>query len=274
MITGAASARSGGRTGWYDGAAMDTRSSEVAELARACREETARFRRGAESDDTPCMELFRRAVVGRDEAAWTAVVEQYHGVVLAWVRQHPAAAAAPEDDEFWVGRTFQRFWMALESKGLPFPELGAVLRYLKMCAHSVLLDEVRSRQGASAERLPDEEGETTAAPGFEIEEPVLGRLAARELWAAIERELDDAAERLAVYLSFALGMKPGQMHERHPERFATVDDAYRIKRNALDRLRRSHAIRAFLDDEPQNHAGQRSSHERWVSTDVREGGDA
>jgi hypothetical protein len=49
-----------------------------------------------------------------------------------------------------------------------------------------------------------------------------------------------------VYLSFVLDLKPGEIQERHPELFASVDDVYRIKRNVVERLRRSPQIREFL----------------------------
>ena len=57
--------------------------------------------------------------------------------------------------------------------------------------------------------------------------------------------LDDEAERLVVYLSFVLDLKPAAIHGRHPGRFGSMADVYRVKRNALDRLRRSPEIRAL-----------------------------
>jgi hypothetical protein len=156
-----------------------------------------------------------------------------------------------EDDAYWVNRTFQRFWMALGPARFNFSELGGVLRYLKMCAHSVLLDEVRGSGADRVEPLPDDE-EGSAPLGGDVEGPTLDRLAAAELWKTVEQELPDGPMRLVVYLSFALGLKPGEIHDRYPEQYPTVGDVYRTKRNALDRLRRSEQVRAIVDGEPQN----------------------
>ncbi|CAA9541297.1 MAG: hypothetical protein AVDCRST_MAG88-32, partial [uncultured Thermomicrobiales bacterium] len=56
----------------------------------------------------------------------------------------------------------------------------------------------------------------------------------------------DAAGLFAPRLCLALELKPSEVHARYPDRFASVADVYRIKRNLLDRLRRSPEIRRFL----------------------------
>jgi hypothetical protein len=48
------------------------------------------------------------------------------------------------------------------------------------------------------------------------------------------------------YLSFTRDMKPSDIFQRHPRLYESVDDVYRIKRNVVERLRRSADIRAFL----------------------------
>ena len=63
----------------------------------------------------------------------------------------------------------------------------------------------------------------------------------------MEAELLDQAERLVARLCLVLDLKPREVYERHPDRFADVADVYRVKRNLLERLRRSPAIRRFLD---------------------------
>ncbi len=69
----------------------------------------------------------------------------------------------------------------------------------------------------------------------------------QELRRAIDAELHDEAERLVAHLCLVLDLKPREVYERHPDRFADVADVYRVKRNLLERLRRSPAIRRFLD---------------------------
>jgi DNA-directed RNA polymerase specialized sigma24 family protein len=221
------------------------RELPLVELANRCREETLRFLKGEERDDAFCFEIFQRAVVGRDNAAWEAIVAQYRGIVLAYVSQHSAAALFHESDDYWINRAFQRFWGAVGADRFSrFPDLPALLKYLKMCVHSVLMDEVRARRAASTTSL-DEVPESTPAVASS-EGNVLGKLAGEQLWAAIQRLLQGEAEERVVYLSFARDLKPAEIAERHPGLFADVAEVYRIKRNVIERLRRSAEIRAFL----------------------------
>jgi hypothetical protein len=216
------------------------------ELARRCREETDRFLRGEPTHEAFCHELLRRAICQGDQAAWAAVVAQYRGLVLAQIRRHPAYATAAEEDDYWVNRTFERFWGAVGPERFrAFPGLPALLQYLKLCAASVLVDDARRRAAAAAESLEGHAACLAAStPG---EEAILGELAGRELWRAIEAELRDEPERLVARLCLVLGLKPREVYACHPDRFADVADVYRVKRNLIDRLSRSPAIRRFLD---------------------------
>ena len=233
--------RGGGRAATDDPGALP-----VDELAQRCREETARFLRGESTREDFGYELLRRAVCEGDQAAWAAAVDQYRGLVLAQIRRHPAFPATAEEDDYWINRTFERFWGAMRpARFREFPGLPALLQYLKLCAGSVLVDEARRRAGAAAEPLR-EQG-THRAAGMAGEEAVLGELAGRELWRAIEVELHDEAERIVAHLCLVLDLKPREVYARQPERFADVADVYRVKRNLLDRLRRSPAIQRYLD---------------------------
>ena len=224
---------------------MDIRQMPLTDLAEACRAETERFLRREPSRDDFCFEIVRRAVCDRDQRAWAAVFAQYRGMVLAWVRRHPVSGSMREDDEFWINRTFDRFWTAVGPERFDaFPTMAALLRYLKLCAHSVLLDEARARSAAPSEGLSDQTAESIAAP--DVADVAVGQLAGGALWAAIAAEMQDEAERRVAYLCFVLDLKPREIHERHPELYPTVADVYRIKRNLLDRLRRNPEIRAFL----------------------------
>jgi DNA-directed RNA polymerase specialized sigma24 family protein len=221
------------------------RRMAVAKLAGACHEETGKFLRREPARDDFGFELFRRAICERDQSAWEALFAEYRGMVRAWVRRHPAAAAAGEDDEYWVNRAFERFFTAVGPERFgAFPSLAALLRYLKLCAHSVLLDEARAQGGAYVDSLSqhgDEAGEAPDVAGY-----ALGQLAGEDLWAAVQGELQGEEDRLVARLCLVLGLKPREVYRRHPECYADVAEVYRVKRNLLDRLRRSPAILAFI----------------------------
>lgn len=64
----------------------------VTELAHRCSEETNKFLNQKISNDRFCLELFRRAIIKRDDFAWTSIYQQYAPLVLTWVTQHQSAA--------------------------------------------------------------------------------------------------------------------------------------------------------------------------------------
>ncbi|HLZ10143.1 MAG TPA: hypothetical protein VKT80_16250, partial [Chloroflexota bacterium] len=104
----------------------------LAELARSCEEETRKFRRGEASDTTACHEIFRRAIRERDQDAWTRVVEQYRGIVIAWVRRHPGSRVVVEDDDHWVDLAFARLFRAIGPERFDqFGDVPQILRYLQ-----------------------------------------------------------------------------------------------------------------------------------------------
>jgi DNA-directed RNA polymerase specialized sigma24 family protein len=184
--------------------------------------------------------MFRRAIVEGDQAAWEALYAQYHRLVRTWLRRHAAAALADEVDDYLVNRTFERFWFSVKPERFStFARLQAILQYLKLCAHCVLLDEVRAQVRRQALRGY----ECASASTFdEIGE----REAARALWQAIYEAAHDESERLIATLTFVHGLKPQEIYEMHPDRYAEVAEVYRIKRNLLDRLRRDKTIQASL----------------------------
>jgi DNA-directed RNA polymerase specialized sigma24 family protein len=223
---------------------------ELSSLVEACREEIGHFRRDHTGAGDFGLELFRRAICERDEAAWAAVDELYRGLVRSWVQRHPALRSAGQDADYWVSSAFARFWSAMRPERFEqFPRLGAVLRFLQMCTHSALVDEVRDQQrsrrvaesvGGEAEAFPAEQ----VAPGVDALEAE--REERHEVWRAVARALPDERARTVVYLSFACDLPPRTIHARHPALFASVADVYRVKREALERLGRNPAVRQLL----------------------------
>lgn len=224
---------------------MTFRDLPLRELAARCREETLRFLRGEPRDDAYCFEVFERAVALRDDDAWEAIMTQYRGIVLAYVGQHAAPAILREPDDYWVNRAFQRFWTAVGPERFgQFADLAGLLKYLKLCVHSEVMDEMRARKTASVTSL-DELSETAPAPN-NAERSALGKLAGEQLWETILRELQDEGEQVVAYLSFSRDLKPAEIFQRHPRLYESVADVYRVKRNVIERLRRSAEVRAFL----------------------------
>src|SRR5215472_4036096 len=121
----------------------------VTDLTRFCTEETNKFLKQVASDDCFCLELFRRAIVERNDDAWGSIYQQYAPLVLTWVTQHQSATPilGQEGSAPLVNAAFAKFSQALTPAKIEnFVSLAAILKYLKMCVHSVVADEVRARQ--------------------------------------------------------------------------------------------------------------------------------
>jgi hypothetical protein len=213
------------------------------ELARCCAEETAKFLRQHKSNDRYCLELFRRAIAESDNDAWASIYQQYAPLVLTWVTQHQGATLAMGQDgsSGLVNAVFAKFAQALTPAKLPnFASLASILKYLKMCVHSVVADEVRSRQSRQFEETLDSLAQEPASD--DPAEDVVSALAAQSLWQIIQEELNSEEERVLLYLAYVQGLKPGEICSQRRELFPSVDDVYRIKRNVLERLRRSRRL--------------------------------
>src|SRR5437588_11563603 len=109
-----------------------------------------------------------------------------------------------------------------------FDSLAAMLKYLKMCVHSVVADEVRSRQSRQYEETLEliEHEPASEDPA----DDVVATISAQGLWQVIQEELNGEDERVLIYLAYIHGMKPSEISSQHRRLFPTVDDVYRIKR--------------------------------------------
>ena len=211
----------------------------IAELARRSHEESSRYWGHETYDERPGHELFRRAIVEGNDAAWAAIYAQYAGMVRRWLMSR-------EEDDEAVVEVFERFWHAMDAaKFAHFTSLAAILRYLRACASSV-----RSDLGRKARQ----HGETTALdetlyalPAHDnVEDTVCEIADGKRLWAIVCHALSDEREREVAYLSYVAGLTPRDIYARHAARYADIAEVYRLKRAALSRLSRSQGLRMLL----------------------------
>lgn len=213
-------------------------------LSLRCREQVARYRHGEGCDDSFTLELFRRAVVERNETAWQALHNIFNEQVLAWCR---LATGRTYDADELVAVTWEKFWLNFTPGKLAAACGGpGVLRYLKMCARSAAIDAVRMRGSAfSLDESPIEEPDRSPAPS----EANADHDARARFWAIVNGTLRDDCERVLAHLVYECGLKPAEVQARRPDLFPSVADVYRITRNLLDRLKRNRAMRAWAADE-------------------------
>jgi|GEM_PF-1797101 len=211
-------------------------------LLEGARQEMACFQRRQQAANVCAFELFRRALVLRDEAAWVGLYDLYAHLIESWIL-HSAHASFLENLDALVNETFAKFAHALTGRDLrAFATTPALLAYLKRCAASVVADDQRQRQQWSREeRLSALEREPQVADPADA---IAGQQAARDLWRAMSREVSCEAERLLLE-SCVQGVQPRDLASRYPDLFPTIDAVYDTKRNLLERLRRSRAVQAW-----------------------------
>lgn len=224
---------------------VDPAGMELSSLVRRCNVESERFYHGQPHDTRFSYELFRRALVERNEVAWEYIFSHYRALVESWVRRSGAFASSGETSEFFVVAAFTRFWRAIPAERFEqFPTLPSLLQYLQRCAGCVVIDSVRAQSWA--EMQTEEAMPFGYSDQISPDEEAMERVNREEFWTYINAQLNDEAERVVVFNSFVLGMKPGDIYEQRPDLFNCVNDVYNVKRNVLGRLSRNQELRRML----------------------------
>ena len=189
-------------------------------------------------DDVDGYEIFRRAIVERDNAAWAEGIAQYRGMLIGWARRHAGDMSHDCCCDI-ADRAIARAWVALTPERFAqFPTLAALLAYLQRCVASEAMDNLRRER--SAERL------SRALPAGEVATPeqvVLDRLDRDELWRIVGRVARTEPEHVIIEESFVHGLPPRAILARYPRLFANVTEVYSTKRNIFERLQRCDDLR-------------------------------
>jgi DNA-directed RNA polymerase specialized sigma24 family protein len=213
------------------------------DLCRRCREETEHYRRARPVDGRFCLEIFRRAIVEHDQACWSELYDIYHDQALMWCRR--AGAGQHADHEEIITEAWTRFWRYFTTTKLEEATgIAGVLTYLRSCIFTVVIDQ-RRRQVETTPLDPTLMPPDTV-PG--PDEALAAAAAVSEFWRTVHQHLHDERERVLMHMKYILLLRSAEIQHRYPALFPTVDDVYRITRNVLDRLRRSPAIRRFVEE--------------------------
>jgi DNA-directed RNA polymerase specialized sigma24 family protein len=215
----------------------------AAEVCRRCEDETLRYRRGVAYDDRYCFEMIRRAIAERDDACWEGLQSVYGEQVRVWCRRRAADPHLDADElvalaweKFFINFTAEKFGMAGGS--------ATVLRYLKMCAQSAVIDALRARSVVSSlDADPSEPPDTAPA----VADAEAARATTAELWRVVSAALRGDQERVLVQLMYAIGLKSAEIQAQRPDLFPAIGDVYRVTRNLHDRLARSVELRAWRE---------------------------
>ncbi|HNB54547.1 MAG TPA: hypothetical protein PK530_21550, partial [Anaerolineales bacterium] len=215
-----------GPTLYYDVSSLKRRS--LSELAQLCSQETARYIKNESEVPRHCYELFRRAIIEKNEDAWKVIYLQYRSQVRQWVNRHPIFQDFDEDADFFVNLAFEKFWQRNFSASdfARFPNTSSILAYLKTCVVSVLLDY----------RMAEKQKTFSANMDlFFSEQPPQGP-SQEDFWSNIRLTLNDDVAYTVVYSTFVLNMRPNEILSAWPNLFSSVSEVYKIKARALMRL--------------------------------------
>lgn len=222
--------------------------SDLAALRADCAAQMERFRQEHANTPTPCLMLFRKAILQRDPIAWEALVAVYRPYVQRWIRRRGFATDATLVDEL-VQEALVRFWRAFTPEQLVRARsLGAILRYWQDCANSVCLDWLRRGRN-----VPDalEEADGGPIPKALITDTLQRDLVQAEardrLWQMVAEQCQDEADRIVAHRCFVEGQKPRDVLRENPDHLESIEQVYKRLRNLKDRLRRTPEILELLE---------------------------
>ncbi len=220
----------------------------LTDLIDQCAHETRLYFQHQSHDPKYCFELFRRAIREQDQAAWEMICLQYQPLVAGWVRQHPRFESSGEEVQYFVNGAFGKIAITLTpDKFGGFSDIGYLLRYLKMCVHSVIVDYSRLAEQVSLDALED--ASEKEAPDMSPEEQAMDQSYRQALWDLINARLQDEKERSVIYGSFVLALKPQELYDLFRNLFSDIDEIYRVKQNVFSRLRRDPGFRKLLGED-------------------------
>jgi DNA-directed RNA polymerase specialized sigma24 family protein len=189
-------------------------------------------------------ELFRRAIVERDDQAWAEGTARYRAMLIAWVGRCSASAIIPDRRDDIADLAFARAWSALTpDRFAKIPTLGALLAYLRMCVTTAVIDCARSEKLHEQLSQAIEAGEDSTP-----EQVVIEQLSCHELWRMVGSQTHNQQERVILVEGCMYGLRPSAILARHPQLFANVGQIYTAKRNFFERLKRNPEIQRLHRD--------------------------
>ncbi|MDQ4076547.1 MAG: hypothetical protein M3220_09920 [Chloroflexota bacterium] len=217
---------------------------DTADLADTCRKETSKFFRNEESDSSYCWEMFHRALALESDHAWQILFELYGSLVRGWLRQCGGFESLDVPLDELETLSFEKFWHATAKRKTfsHFHSLPSILHYLRTCCTSVITDSLRLH--VREKILTPIDDVTPFASSQIVEREVVEREEQQQFWRRVYSQTYNDDEVLLLQCYFILGLKPRQIHARYPSYFPDIQDVYRVKRNVLNRLRRSEELRA------------------------------
>lgn len=196
-----------------------------------------------------CLELFRRAIVEKSQACWSALYSQYLKLVYRWTIEF--AKTNTEIGEVTIEEmaqdAFTQFWRSYRSEHLAKAEgMGSILRYLKSCVWTSV-QQVLRKQKESLLSL-EEALDVNLAEQTQTERQILSTLATERFWQVLDGCCSSDRERAIARLRFVDAWKPGEIVKRRPDLATDEKELFKLLRNLKDRLERNEYMRELQRD--------------------------
>ncbi|MEM7129101.1 MAG: hypothetical protein AAF702_22405 [Chloroflexota bacterium] len=206
-------------------------------------------RQSDNSHEQFCFELFHRAIVEKSEQCWSAIYQQYHQLIYGWLKSYvdnqPSLRHIVIDEI--VQTVFMNFWRAYTAEKLAKANgMASVMRYLKTCAGTAILQEIRKskrEKNQVGSVLPIDESEFVSIPSsHSTERTVHQRLDEKQIWEIVDGICHDERDQVIARLSLVSNLKPKFILEKHPDLFKDVKEIYTRRQNLKERLERDTAL--------------------------------
>jgi len=208
----------------------------LSELADLCSTEIDHYRRSEPYNEQYCLEIFHRALLRHDPAAWERLQELFNPIVRGWMHKHPRQniACYHEPVEYYVAHTFTRVWRSSIHNTLEFETLSSALRYLKLSLQGVVIDTLRVHS------QPNEAPSTDSGSGpfaYSIGGPASKEgYGSGEMWVSIKCLLANERERRLAYLFYHCSLKPQEIVRNYQKEFSDTQEIYQLTRNIIESL--------------------------------------
>jgi DNA-directed RNA polymerase specialized sigma24 family protein len=198
----------------------------------------------AQLTDLDGYQLFRRAIVERDEEAWAEISTLYRRMLISWANHYSVRIKIDETSADIADQALTRAWMALSPERFArFPNLAALLAYLHTSVLAAVIDTSRA-QVAHQRMVHKLEAGDVLTP----EQIVVQKYMRAELWRRVNAVVRTPQERIILVESFVFDLSPGAIKARHPDLFADVETIYTMKRNLLNRLQHNPDLQRLRQD--------------------------
>jgi hypothetical protein len=200
----------------------------------------SRYHKRQQSDPAYCIELFRRALQGKQEEAWERLLD---GCIADFLRaklyRHVCwrLARKYQEEKFYVVESFTRLWRSNVGHPLRLESLGGLLSLLYQCLHCAILEELRFWTP------PDSRGKKSMPQPAQIEpmteaDPTAENAIRRELLLEVRACARTDRERRIFALRWEQGYTPQAIVEIWPQDFPETREISQVLQNILARYYR------------------------------------